>query len=200
MLEISDPVYPLLPTFALERREEPRYPQTARCGFWQIKDGSVFRSLPVEGFGYAAGRNFRYSLGTNLPWCLAILAAGCLEESDQRLGGSGSLTLRKVADHLFAQVAEEHPGTAPPPALGLPVRQVWTIPVEQGRIEVVEHGGYSFFGQKEGELCDANFMVRFEYAQVTGLLEGEARRLALLWRAVLLRRLAKTRKDEELSL
>lgn len=197
MLEISDPCYPLLPTFALERREEPRYPQTAQCGFWQIKDGSVFRSLPAEGFGYVVGRNFRYSLGTNLPWCLAILAASCLEESNQRLGGGASLTLRKVADHLFAQVAEEHPLAS---ILGLPACRGWSIPVEQGKIEVVEHGSCSFFGQKEGEPCDANFMVRFQYAQVTGLLEGEARRLALLWRAVLLRRLAKTRKDEELSL
>lgn len=197
MLEINDPVYPLLPAFALERREEPRYPQTAQCGSWQIKDGSVFHRLLAEGFGYVVGRNFRYSIGTNLPWCLAILAAGCLEESHQKLGESGSLTLRKVADHLFARVAEEHPLAA---TLGLPARQVWAIPVEQGKIEVVEHGSYSFFGQKEGEPCDANFMVRFQYAQVTGLLEGEARRLALLWRAVLLRRLAKTRKDEELSL
>lgn len=194
MLEMSDPVYPLLPTFALQRREAPHHSQTAQCGSWKIKDGSVFHRLPAEGFGCGVGRDFRYSLGTNLPWCLAVLAAGCLEESYQK---RGNLTLSKVADRLFEQVAEDRPETALRPALGLPALQVWVIPLDQGKIEVVKHGSFSFFGLKEGEPC---FMVRFEHAQVTGLLEGEARRLALLWRAVLLRQLAKARKAEEISL
>lgn len=197
MLEMSDPVYPLLPTFALQRREAPHHSELVQCGSWQIKDGSVFHHLPAEGFGYGVGRNFRHALGTNLPWCLAVLAAGCLEESYQK---RKNLTLSKVADHLFEQVAEDRPETALPPALGLPARQVWVIHLDQGEIEVVKHGNFSFYGLKEGEPCDANFMVRFEHAQVTGLLEGEARRLALLWRAVLLRQRAKARKAEEISL
>lgn len=177
MLDITHPFYPLLPSLALAGPSEPKGGGYFQRGSWAARHG-VILSVNVH-------MKMMRPIGIVLSWPLTVVTLGCLDE------GEPGTALRNLTDHHFEALAKREVSWS----LLERHAAVQSIPIHGGKsIQIVTHRphreAYVDFEESTSDpgFVEAPRMIVFDgHCQVTGLSETQARRLSLLWQALLQR-------------
>ena len=177
MLDITHPFYPILPSLALVEPSEPKGGGCFRLGSWAARHG-VILSVNVHG-------QMMRPIGIGLSWPLMVVTVGCLGE------GEPGMALRNLTDQHFEAVMKREASWS----LLERHAAVQSIPVHDGKsIQIVTHRphreahcGPDGLSSDSGFVADPRMIVFDGRCQVTGLSEAQARRLSLLWQALLQR-------------
>lgn len=177
MLDIAHPFYPLLPSLALAEPSEPNGGACFQRGHWVARHG-VILSMSVH-------MRMMRPIGIGLSWPLTVVTLGCLDE------GEPGMAVENIVDYHFHAITKHEPSQSWS-LLGQHAR-VQSIPVYGDKsIQIVGHSPHREVHRDDEEhRSDSDFvespqMIVFDgHCQVTGLSVGQARRLSLLWRALL---------------
>lgn len=177
MLDITHPFYPILPSLAIEEPSEPKGGGYFQRGSWAARHG-VILSVNVH-------MKMMRPIGVGLSWPLTVVTMGCLDE------GEPGMAVRNLTNNRFEAIAKREESWS----LLKRYATVQSIPVCDGKsIQIVTHRPHREVHHDDGGLTsDSSFvedprMIVFDgRCQVTGLSEVQARRLSLLWQALLRR-------------
>lgn len=177
MLDITNPLYPLLPSLAIEEPSEPKDGGYFQRGSWAARHG-VILSVNVH-------MKMMRPIGVGLSWPLTVVTMGCLDE------GEPGMAMRNLTNNRFEAIVKREESWS----LLERHAAVQSIPVHDGKsIQIVTHRphreahcGPDGLSSDPGFVADPRMIVFDGRCQVTGLSEAQARRLSLLWQALLQR-------------